>query len=295
MNKSDITIGIITYNEENNILKFFDSLKSQRLGDKLDITEVIFVDDSNDETPILINKIKSENPEFNIRLIHNETRKGASQGWNTIFRSAKGSIIVLLDADIEIGENCVSRLSNKISDIVGLCASNTVPKCNSTNLYACASIFISYWLRSIRLNGLSQYTTMGRAIALNTELARGIEIPQEIIAIDLYLQCRVLEMNKKVIYDDDAMIYFNPPITKHDFYSQIVRALIGHNQLKELTRKFDFNAPTSITIKEFFKNSIKYPKGSLCLLLCYLQLPLSYIKDRKRISYIWEPANSTKK
>ena len=76
------------------------------------------------------------------------TRKGASQGWNTIFRNAKGSIIVLLDADIEIGENCVSRLSNKISDIVGLCASNTVPKINSTSLYACASIFISYWLRS---------------------------------------------------------------------------------------------------------------------------------------------------
>ena len=29
MKKSAITIGIITYNEENNILKFFDSLKSQ--------------------------------------------------------------------------------------------------------------------------------------------------------------------------------------------------------------------------------------------------------------------------
>ena len=145
------------------------------------------------------------------------------------------------------------------------------------------------------MNGLSQYTTMGRALALNTELARGIEIPQEIIAIDLYLQCKVLEMNKKVIYDDDAIIYFNPPITKHDFFSQIVRALIGHSQIKELTRKFDFDAPASTTIKEFFKNSIKYPKGSLCLLLCYLQLPLSYFKDRERVSHIWEPANSTKK
>ncbi len=294
MKKNAITIGIITYNEQNNILKFFDSLKSQRLRDRLVIAEVIFVDDSNDETPILINKIKTENPEFNIRLIHNDKRKGASQGWNTIFRNAKGSIIVLLDADIEIGENCISRLSNKISDAVGLCASNTVPKINSTSLYSCASIFISYWLRSIRMNGLSQYTTMGRALALSNELAKGIEIPQEIIAIDLYLQCKVLEMNKKVIYDDDAIIYFNPPITKHDFFSQIVRALIGHSQIKDLTRKFDFNAPASTTIKEFFKNSIKYPKGSLCLLLCYLQLPFSYYKDRERVSHIWEPATSTK-
>jgi len=294
MNKNAITIGIITYNEQNNILKFFDSLKSQRLGDKLVISEVIFVDDSNDETPMLINKIRSENPEYNIRLIHNEKRKGASQGWNTIFRNAKGSIIVLLDADIEIGENCISRLSNKITDNVGLCASNTVPKINNMGLYACASVFIGYWLRSIRINGLSQYTTMGRALSLDTELARGIEIPQEIIAIDLYLQCKVLEKAKKVIYDDDAVVYFNPPINKNDFFSQIVRALIGHRQIKELTRKFDFDAPASLTIKEFFKNSIKYPRGSLCLLLCYLQLPVSYFKDRERVSHIWEPANSTK-
>ena len=75
MNTCPLTIGIITYNEEHNILKFFDSLKAQQLIDKFTIAEVIFVDDSNDETPNLINKIKAENPEYNIRLIHNDQRK----------------------------------------------------------------------------------------------------------------------------------------------------------------------------------------------------------------------------
>lgn len=294
MNTCGVTIGIITYNEEHSILQFFDSLRAQQLIDKFIIAEVIFVDDSNDETPNLINKIKAENPEYNIRLIHNDHRKGASQAWNTIFRNAKGSIIVLLDADIEIGENCISKLSNKIIGDVGLCASNTVPRINNANLYACASIFIAYWLRSIRAHGLSQYTTMGRALALNAHLAKNIEIPEEIIAIDLYLQCRVLEMGERVVYDDDAIIYFNPPKTRHDFFSQIVRAIIGHGQIKELTRKFDFEAPVSLTIKEFINNSIRYPKGSLCLLFCYLQLPLSYFKNREQVSHLWEPANSTK-
>jgi glycosyltransferase involved in cell wall biosynthesis len=294
MNRCALTIGIITYNEENSILKFFDSLKSQQLSDNLIITEVIFVDDSIDETPNIINQLRSENPEFNIRLFHNDKRKGASQAWNTIFKNAKGSIIVLFDADIEIGANCISLLSNNISDNIGLCASNTIPTIKSTSLYSCASIFIAYWLRSIRMKGLSQYTVMGRALALNTELAKRIEIPQEIIAIDLYLQCKVLEMNKRVIYVDDAKIYFNPPDTKQDFFSQIVRALIGHSQIKELTRKFDFDAPVSLTLKEFVKNSIKYPKGSLCLLFCYFQLPIRYFKGREQVSFIWEPANSTK-
>ncbi|WP_458747183.1 glycosyltransferase family 2 protein [Candidatus Nitrosocosmicus sp. T] len=297
MNKMDtcaITIGIITYNEEHNILKFFESLRAQQLIKNFTIAEVIFVDDSNDETPNLINKIKSENPEYNIRLIHNDQRKGASQGWNTIFRNAKGSIIVLLDADIEIGENCISKLSNKITGNVGLCASNTVPRINDTSFYACASIFIAYWLRSIRMHGLSQYTTMGRALALNAHLAKQIEIPEKIIAIDLYLQCKVLEKGDRVTYDDDAIIYFNPPTTRHDFFSQIVRALRGHSQLKELTRKFDFKASISLIIKEFMINSIKYPKGSLCLLLCYLELPLSYFREREQVSHLWEPADSTK-
>src|ERR1044072_8375814 len=110
MNRKAITIGIITYNEQKNILDFFESLKSQYLGDKFSIAEIIFVDDSNDETPILINRIKSENTDFNVRLIHNNKRKGASQAWNTIFKNAKGSIIILLDADIEVDTNCIMRL-----------------------------------------------------------------------------------------------------------------------------------------------------------------------------------------
>src|ERR1044072_1468594 len=95
-----ITIGVPTYNEEKNIIRFFESLKKQNIeSDSID--KILFVDDSDDKTPELINKIKIENPSLKIELIHNNKRMGASNAWNTIFRESSGEVIVLLDAEIE--------------------------------------------------------------------------------------------------------------------------------------------------------------------------------------------------
>ena len=55
MNKKKITIGIPTFNEEKNILKFFESLQKQNL-DSNTIEKILFVDDSDDNTPNLIKK-----------------------------------------------------------------------------------------------------------------------------------------------------------------------------------------------------------------------------------------------
>jgi glycosyltransferase involved in cell wall biosynthesis len=62
MNKKNkiITIGIPTYNEEKNIIKFFESLKKQNIESN-SIDKILFVDDSEDNTPELINKLKIEN------------------------------------------------------------------------------------------------------------------------------------------------------------------------------------------------------------------------------------------
>ena len=184
-----ITVGIPTFNEENNILKFFESLKEQNLYSNT-IEKILFVDDSEDNTPKLIEKIKIDNPELNIELIHNDRRMGASYAWNTIIKRSIGEIIILLDADIVLDKNCIYNLSNYVNDKVGLCASNTQPIIISDNIFSKASSFIAFWLRSVRLNGISQYTTMGRALALYLKDVKDLEIPNNIIAIDLYFNAK---------------------------------------------------------------------------------------------------------
>ena len=295
MNKKNkiITIGIPTYNEEKNIIKFFESLKKQNIESN-SIDKILFVDDSEDNTPELINKLKIENPSLKIELIHNNKRMGASNAWNTIFKESTGEVIVLLDADIELEKNCIVNLTSKINENTGLCASNTQPIIQNDNRFSKASAFIAFWLRSIRQQGVSRYTTMGRALALNSEYVKYLEIPINIIAIDLYIQCKILENQKNVVYNDDAVIYFKTPSTMPDFLGQVTRAIIGHNQIKKLTKKCSPKLPFLILLKEFLINSFRYPNYALALMYCYSMLPYSYFKTKKNVSYLWQTASSTK-
>lgn len=293
MNEFDITIGIPTYNEEANILKFFEALKSQVLSQDRSV-EVIFIDDSDDDTPQIIENLRIKNPEISIRLIHNMSRRGASYAWNTIFRAAKGKVLILFDADIVLGDNCISTLTNNINGHVGLCASNTIPIRKDNNIYSSAATFIANWLRSMRMHGLSQYTTMGRALSIDTQLAKKISIPNETIAIDLYVQCMIIKQDKNILYDDNARVYFVTPNNRKDFFSQIVRAMKGYGQIKEIMKSFNIEAPISLIIKEFLKNSIQYPRGAISLLLCYSLFPFFYARYSSKVTHIWDIAYSTK-
>lgn len=254
-----ITIGIPTFNEEKNILKFFESLQNQNNGINK-IEKIIFIDDSNDNTPNLIQEFEMKNPHLNIELIHNAERKGASNAWNTIFKKSIGDIVILLDADITLEKNCIANLCDKIDQNTGLCASNTMPIIEGSNIFSKASGFIAFWLRSIRMHGTSQYTTMGRALAVYTQDVKDLEIPNDIIAIDLYLQCKILEKRKNVVYNDNAIIYFKTPLNLSDFLSQVTRAIIGHKQIKDYTKNFSIDISTAVVLEEFIKNAIRYPK-----------------------------------
>jgi glycosyltransferase involved in cell wall biosynthesis len=238
--------------------------------------------------------LKIENPSLKIELIHNNKRMGASSAWNTIFKESTGEVIVLLDADIELEKNCIVNLTSKINENTGLCASNTQPVIQKDNKFSKASAFVAFWLRSIRRHGVSRYTTMGRALALNSQYVKYLEIPINIIAIDLYIQCKILENQKNVVYNDDAVIYFKTPLTMFDFLGQVTRAIIGHNQIKKLTKKCAPDLPFLILLKEFLVNSFRYPNYALALMYCYSMLPYSYFKTKKNVSYLWQTATSTK-
>jgi hypothetical protein len=136
---------------------------------------------------------------------------------------------------------------------------------------------------------------MGRALALYSKDVRDIEIPTDIIAIDLYIQCKILEKHKNVVYNDEAIIYFKTPLTRTDFLSQVTRAIIGHRQIKKHTKNLSLELSFITLLKEFLKESIQHPGYSWALICCYSMLPYSYFRSKEKVSYLWETATSTKK
>ena len=283
-----ITVGIPSYNERQNIVNLLQAIEEQDTP----IFEVLISDDSSDNTHTLVHNF-AQHSLLDIQLFHHDTRRGAAAAWNEILQRAAGDIIVLYDADTIPHPSCTRQLASHIQENVGICASNSQPV-EAVGIAGRASVFISKWLRSLRLARLSQYTVMGRALAINSGEAKKIEIPTNIIAIDLYMQCKVLEMGRDVIYNDDAIVYFRPADNISDLTSQVMRAVNGHKQIEEYVSSCGICLPRRVAIAHAVKNAAKDPLGALSVTIGYSLIP--YYKSR--IEYTdtakWYTAASSK-
>ena len=286
-----ITIGIPSYNEQLSIANLLKALEVQVI-DEHQISEIIISDDSTDNTPDIVNDF-ARNSKMNITLIHHNKRRGAAQAWNEIFADAKGEIVVLYDADVIPEKKTTTLLASSIRDKVALCAANTSPV-KQKGVAAKASIFTSSWLRRVRNAGLSQYTVMGRALSIRADIAKKVRVP-DVIAIDLYLQCKVLELGYSVGYHDDAIIWFKPANTLLDFTSQVTRAARGHEEIRDYVEKFNINLPSSALVREALKEALGDPVGMLAFAVSYATFPIYRTKiDDKTRQVMWHVANSTK-
>jgi glycosyltransferase involved in cell wall biosynthesis len=287
-NVRTITIGIPSYNEMQNIVNLLQAIQEQHTP----IFEVLISDDSSDNTPNLVRDFAQHSP-LDVRLFHHDGRRGAAAAWNEIIQRARGDIIVLYDADTIPHPSCTRQLVSSIEENVGICASNSQPV-QATGLAGRASVFISKWLRSVRLAQLSQYTVMGRAVAINSDDAKKIEIPANIIAIDLYIQCKILRMGRDVVYNDNAIVYFKPASDVQDLASQVIRAVNGHNQVKEYVSSCGICLPQRVSVDHALKNAVKDPLGALSVTIGYSLIPYYRSRIEHTNTAKWHTAASSK-
>lgn len=93
---SKISVVVPTYNESENVGNLTNQIDYALRG--IDY-EVIFVDDSTDNTPDAIKKVMGENP--NVRMEHRETEKGLATAVLAGFALAEGDYIAVMDADLQ--------------------------------------------------------------------------------------------------------------------------------------------------------------------------------------------------
>lgn len=91
-----ISVVIPTYNEKDNINNLVIRIDTALTG--IDY-EIVFVDDSTDETPEIIKKVAETNP--HITLHHRENEKGLATAVVKGFKIASGDFIACMDADLQ--------------------------------------------------------------------------------------------------------------------------------------------------------------------------------------------------
>lgn len=104
MNKYQLSIIIVTFNNEEHITECLYSLKKISLS-----SEIILIDNNSQD-----NTLNNINPEItaslHFSLIKNKTNRGFAQAVNQGLKKCKGNFICLLGADCRIKENTVEYL-----------------------------------------------------------------------------------------------------------------------------------------------------------------------------------------
>lgn len=288
----NVTVGISTFNEEKNIVSLLESIVRQT-SDRFVISEILISDDSSDNTSKLIGEFSSRNSQIAITCLHHPCRNGIGNAWNEIFQSAKGDVIVLYDGDVVPHKHSIEHLISVLNGRTVLCISNSMP-IKSISVAGRAATYVSSWLRGIRNQRLSQYTALGRGLSIRTDVARHIMIPLDVIAVDLYLQCKVLEANMDVVYNDLSIVYFRPPEKISDFNSQVIRSLNGHRQIKGCIKRLKIRLPWVLALAQTVRLSLSDPLGAIAVGACYCVLPYHRYLLRGLDSSMWHIAESTK-
>lgn len=115
----DLSIVIPIFNERENLVYLEDKLN--RHLSQLDLSyEIIFVDDGSlDGSGTLVNTLKEQNP--CLRLIRFRRNSGQSAAFAAGFKSARGNVIITMDADLQNDPADIPLLLEKIKDYDVVC------------------------------------------------------------------------------------------------------------------------------------------------------------------------------
>lgn len=285
----DVSIGVMAYNEEENIGQVLDALTKQKTK-KINIKEIIVVDDgSTDRTgEIVLNKKNKR-----IKLLRNKKRSGKWVAINKFLKNCKQKILVLESADNIPRNDAIEKLClHLFNSRIGAVASRIVPVNNKQTFFGKLNhvIYDLHHIMSLRKPKFGELIAFRKAIK---EIAR-TNVDEEEIASCMHRKGFLLK------YKPGAVVYNKGPETIQEYIRQRRRHYCGHLQLKERTGHSTSTMKSSSLIWILAGYNLRNWKNTGIILLAvilevYIRL-LGWIDYRMRKDYsVWRVAATTKK
>jgi biofilm PGA synthesis N-glycosyltransferase PgaC len=287
-----VSIGVCAYNEEKNIRHILDSILTQTVhGGSLE--EIIVVSSgSTDGTDDIVREYASR--DRRVRLLRQERREGKNSAVNAFMASAKGGILVLVNADNNLGEGALDHLISHFSDPkVGVVGGRPMPV-NRRDTIAGFAVYM-LWDMHHRLSLI--YPKVGEAIAfrnLNIQIPTGMQSDEDLVRMDLE------KRGYRTEYEPDAIVVNKGPDTVRDYWKQRTRVNIGERYMKRL---FDFDIPTWDNrylfqaylgfLKDNSKHVVRMSAAMVMEMLARAYASI-YVKLDKGDKVLWSMVESTK-
>jgi len=285
----DISIGVIAYNDENNIGRLLEAILNQKTK-VVNTKEIIVVSSgSNDKTNEIVKSFSKKNRK--IKLLLQEKREGKASAINEFLKAAKYDILVLESADTIPEKDAIEKVCLPLyNKKIGVVASHPMPRKTEKNYLGFAVEL--QWLLHHKIS-LSK-PKFGELIAFKKLFSKIDNTASD----DEYIVMLIKNKGLEGAYAHDAIVYNSGPKTIADFIKQRRRCYWGCIELKKKnnykTSTIDNFYVFKILLKEIKLKNI-FPVIFAVLIEGYGRLLGTYDYYTNKKHYIWSISESAKK
>lgn len=239
--KLRVSIGVTSYNEEQNIEKLLHSLLKQKLKSSV-ITEILVISSgSTDSTDKIVKKIRRKNSK--IKLIRQKKRIGKASAVNLLISSAREEIVILSSADILIPNDTIDKITRPLRERdVGIVGSHPVPVNDPNSFFGFAAHLMWELHHQISLTS----PKMGEFIAFRKIFK---QIPLTSSVDEASIEALIRGQGYKAVYAPKAIIYNKGAENFKEFIERRRHIYAGHLETKN---EYSYNVSTISVSKIIF-------------------------------------------
>lgn len=226
------TIGILiaAYNEEKIIGEKINSVfKTNYPGSKINV--YVGSDASTDATDEIITELAKKHS--NLQLIKFGGRTGKANIINALAEQANEEIFILTDANVIFKEDTIFNLTKHFKDkkYAQVCA-NIIKVSGSDQGIAVQEKSYIVFENKIKYAEYKRWNVVmgaeGGCYAIRKEYYA--PVPKNFFMDDFYITMNVIEKDKKIVFDKEAICYEDVPTQAHEEFKRKVRISIGNFQ-----------------------------------------------------------------
>jgi poly-beta-1,6-N-acetyl-D-glucosamine synthase len=286
------SIGIMAYNEEQNIGRLLSALQKQKLKDVCIENITVVSSGCTDNTDNIVKKFAEDDPR--ITLIVQEKRKGKSSAINMWISRTTSEILVLESGDTIPKENTIENLVSPFENPeIGMTGTRPMPVNDPSSFLGFSAHML--W----RLHHMIALTKpkMGEMVAFRNVIDG---IPESSAVDEDSIEAEIIKKGYRTIYCPKAIVQNKGPENFSDFIRQRRRIYAGHLWL---IKKSGHNVPTmngfrviGFLIRDFSWNFryIFYTPGVIFMEVWGRILGWHDFRVKKNNPNIWDIAKSTK-
>lgn len=289
----ECTIGVMAYNEEQNIKKLLDALLRQKLKEAAIKRIAVVASGCTDRTVAIVQRYAEKYPQIN--LLIQEKREGKSSAINLFLKTVDTPVVVLESADTLPLFYTIETLVAPFSDFsVGMAGGHPLPQ-NSSNTFLG---FTNHLLWNLHHLLSLERPKMGELVAFRNIIP---SIPVESAVDETSIEAFFAQKQMQILYLPKALVLNQGAGTISDFIKQRRRIYAGHLYI-EHRHNYRVTTLKATRIMKLILNNVNltfkttlWLTGAILLEAAGRYLGMYDFCFKKKNHAVWAIAESTKK